>query len=187
MEIDEYFIKMARLASQRGACIRRKVGCVLVNNLNHVIATGYNGRARGVDNCLDTPCAGSSAMSGEDLGKCEAIHAEQNALLQCKDVESIHTAYCTTSPCVHCVKLLMNTSCTRIVFSEHYPGHEESERLWIGSRFHYSSWEHFSQQFEIFDEPIKYCEQHLWILSREKASTNILKCSECGLTKEVGK
>jgi dCMP deaminase len=186
METDEYFIKMAKLASMRGACARRQVGCILTNTLNHVIATGYNGRARGIVNCLERPCKGAKAPSGSNLEGCEAIHAEQNALLQCKNVEEIYTAYCTASPCVHCVKLLLNTSCERIVFSEHYPGHEESRRLWESSR-PISTWEHFPEQIEIYEEPVKRCDTHHWTLKERKDTTKVLRCSICGLTKEVGK
>ena len=107
---DFYFLRMALLVSERGTCVRRKVGCILVNKKNHVLATGYNGNPSGFSHCLDNPCKGANSTSGKDLDKCEAIHAEQNALLQCKDVYDIHTVYCTVSPCIHCVKLLLNTS-----------------------------------------------------------------------------
>jgi deoxycytidylate deaminase len=81
---DWYFLKMANLASERATCKRRKVGCILVNSKKHVIATGYNGVAAGQEHCIDNPCEGAQLKSGEGLDKCEAIHAEQNALLQCK-------------------------------------------------------------------------------------------------------
>lgn len=134
---DEYFTKMATLVAERGTCVRRKVGCVLVNKRGHVIATGYNGNAAGSIHCIDKPCPGAESPSGHGLETCQAIHAEANALLQCKDVYDIDTAYVTASPCVHCTKLLMNTSCERIVFLEYYPHHdakwlwlEKPERLW---------------------------------------------------------
>lgn len=126
---DFYFTAMAELVSLRGTCARREVGCVLVNELGHVIGTGYNGVATGQIHCTSKPCAGAKCKSGEGLDLCEAIHAEQNALLQCKNVQEIHTAYCTHSPCIHCVKLLLNTSCKRIVFDKEYP-HSDSQRLW---------------------------------------------------------
>ena len=187
MDVDEYFIKMARLVSYRGSCIRRQVGCVLVNSLNHVIATGYNGRARGVTNCLDSPCKGSRSSSGLDLEGCEAIHAEANALLQCKNVEEIKTAYCTTAPCIHCVKLLSNTSCERIVFQDTYPHMEESSRLWLSSK---REWDHYPEQFEIYDSLVKGCISHLWALdeaTNDRNDTQILRCVKCNTTKEVGK
>jgi len=187
MEVDEYFIKMAQLVSLRGTCLRRKVGCVLTNNLNHVIATGYNGRARGVTNCLERPCEGSRSSSGQDLDKCEAIHAEANALLQCSDVEAINTAYCTTSPCVHCIKLLMNTSCQRIVFSDRYPGHEQLRDMWESSR-EGRIWEHFPEQMTIY-EIDEVCEHRHWVSSSKRTksdSTIFRECTECGLLKEIG-
>ncbi len=126
---DNYFMQMAMLASERGTCARRKVGCILVNELGHVLATGYNGVAMGQQHCTSRPCPGAKCEPGKGLELCEAIHAEQNALLQCRDVHEIHTVYCTDSPCVHCVKLLLNTSCKRIVFGREYP-HSDSQKLW---------------------------------------------------------
>ena len=126
---DFYFLRMALLVSERGTCVRRKVGCILVNKKNHVLATGYNGNPSGFSHCLDNPCKGANSTSGKDLDKCEAIHAEQNALLQCKDVYDVHTVYCTVSPCIHCVKLLLNTSTKKIVFGEKYI-QKDAEKLW---------------------------------------------------------
>lgn len=129
MSVDEYFLRQAILASARGTCARRKVGCVLLNERRHVIATGYNGPASGDPHCIESPCEGARLPSGQGLDLCEAIHAEQNALLQCADVWAIHTAYCSAAPCITCVKLLRNTSCRRIVFATPYP-HYQSQSLW---------------------------------------------------------
>ena len=78
-----------------------------------------------VDNIIKTTtypnkCAGAHHDSGQGLDICEAIHAEQNALLQCADVQKIHTVYVTVSPCRHCMKLIMNTSAKRVVFLSEY-------------------------------------------------------------------
>lgn len=118
---DEYFLTMALTASMRGSCVRRKTGCVLVDKYNHIVGTGYNGRPRHFVECLQLPCEGSKAKSGMGLETCEAIHAEANALIQCKNTEEVRIAYCTTAPCIHCVKMLLNTGCNRIVFIEDYP------------------------------------------------------------------
>jgi len=74
-------------------------------------------------------CVGATAPSGTGLDSCQAIHAEQNALLQCRDAWAIDTCFVTASPCVTCIKLLLNTSCQRIVFAEQYP-HGDSEKWW---------------------------------------------------------
>ena len=43
---DEYFLKLAMLASERATCPRMHCGCVLVKN-KEVVATGYNGSIPG--------------------------------------------------------------------------------------------------------------------------------------------
>ena len=116
----EYFMSMAHIAAMRSTCLRRNVGCVLVDRHDHVIATGYNGSAKGIVNCVDSFCARDKNDSGESLELCEAIHAEMNALLQCRDTQAIVSAYITDSPCIHCVKLLMNTSCETIYYTRPY-------------------------------------------------------------------
>lgn len=118
---DEYFLMIAKLVSTRGTCVRRKVGCVLVDEHNHILATGYNGVPAGFSHCDGGfPCSGAHAPSGTNLDECLAVHAEQNALLQCRDMHAIKTCYITNSPCITCTKLLLNTSCRRIVFTTPY-------------------------------------------------------------------
>lgn len=140
IEIDDYFMMIAAVVGRRSTCGRRRVGCVLVDVHNHIIATGYNGVPMGFDHCLSHPCEGACLPTGTGLDKCLAIHAEQNALLQCSDIFAIDRCYTTTSPCIHCVKPLLNTSCKRIIFGEEYP-HSESKELWErGGRI----WHHHS-------------------------------------------
>ena len=135
MEINErpnkqtYFLAMASLVGTRGTCSRRRVGCVLVDRIGRVLATGYNGNGRGQVHCIDKPCEGAKYKTGQGLEKCEAIHAEQNAILQCTNTEEIEKAYITLSPCVTCVKLLLNTSCKEIVYLEEYIN-IDAERIW---------------------------------------------------------
>lgn len=134
---DEYFMDMALLVSERSTCLRRKVGAVLINKRKHVLATGYNGVASGQPHCLDIPCIGANSASGTDLDLCEAVHAEQNALLQCRNVFEIDTCYVTVSPCMTCTKLLLNTSCQTIIFEEDYVDQkarliwERHDRKWV--------------------------------------------------------
>lgn len=135
---DELFLQMAVLLSTRSTCSRRGVGCVLVDSRGHVLSTGYNGVPSGWRHCTDIPCDGAAYLTGTGLEKCRAIHAEQNALLQCPDAYEIYTCYVTVSPCVHCVKLLCNTSCERIVFVEKY-AQPDSELIW---EHHGGKWEH---------------------------------------------
>lgn len=130
LSTDEYFLRMAELAAERGTCARRKVGCVLVDRHNHVLSTGYNGVCRGATHCIDSPCPGADAPSGHRLHLCEAIHAEENALIQCRSVNDIWTVYTTASPCVLCMRRLVGTGMKRVVFRQVYP-HSMSESMAI--------------------------------------------------------
>jgi dCMP deaminase len=127
---DTMLLSMAGLLGQLGTCFRRKVGCILVNKHWHIIGSGYNGVAKGEPHCSESPCPGAQCESGQGLELCEAIHAEQNALLQCRDVQEIAICYVTTSPCVHCVKLLMNTGCHTIYFLNEYADVKQAKQLW---------------------------------------------------------
>ena len=132
--LDEWGILLAKLVSTRATCMRRAVGCVLVDENGAVLATGYNGVASQMPHCNEGhPCLGAASPSGTNLDACQAIHAEQNALLQCADVNAIDTAYVTCTPCITCTKLLMNTECSRIIAAEKYAHDDEARKLWEDS------------------------------------------------------
>ena len=140
---DEWGLQLAQVVATRGTCARRKVGCVLLDTRGHILSTGYNGPASGAPHCSPIPdlfvleefrCLGMTFSSGQGLDKCQAIHAEQNALMQCPKVWDIDTCYVTTSPCLHCAKMLLNTSCQRIVFREAYTDAEQVRHRWLSSR-----------------------------------------------------
>lgn len=156
--LDQYLMGVAQLAATRTTCIRRGVGCVLSNARGHILAVGYNGVAAGMPHCNEEvteqlpthemgggsrfakvlirgirvhhphACKGHDLPPGQD--SCEAVHAEQNALLQCRDPWEIDTAYVTLSPCKACMKLLLNTSCSRLVILEKHVD-ELPLDLWI--------------------------------------------------------
>jgi len=128
-EADKCFMDMALILRLRGTCIRRQVACILVNERGHVLATGYNGVPSGERHCNFLQCPGAKYKSGEGLDLCEAVHAEANALMQCSDISKIYVAYITSSPCIFCMRMLLNTSCKTIVFKEKYP-HEQALELW---------------------------------------------------------
>ena len=123
LEIDEYFLNMAKITALRSTCKRRQVGCILVDSNNHVAATGYNGVPKGFKHCLDYPCKGADAASGTRLNECKAVHAEMNALLQLTS-RDVLTAYLTVTPCFDCSKVLANSAVKRIVAPVWYPQDE---------------------------------------------------------------
>lgn len=165
---DRLWLQVAANIATLGTCARRQVGCVFLDFKGRIAATGYNGVAPSVPHCIDTPCQGAGFPSGEGLDQCEAIHAEQNALTQCKFPDDIQTIYCTDAPCMHCVKMLATTGAQRIVFSRPYP-HTDAERYWLALG---RSWEH-----------IPYTDPSLCLkdatASPQEASGGIHKCPSC--------
>ena len=116
---DAYFTQLLALVASRSTCARRAVGAIIVSERQFVLATGYNGVPSGFLHCTDHPCPGALDPSG-DTTRCEAVHAEQNALLQCHRLDLAHTLYTNVMPCFTCAKLIANTPIRRVVCAELY-------------------------------------------------------------------
>ena len=135
---DSHFIRLAKEVASMGTCARRQVGCLLVDDRHVILATGLNGVPPGWEHCRNNPgfeCSGARSASGTNLDNCLATHAEQNALIFCPDVTKIKTVYVTCSPCISCVKMLLCTNATRVVFEEPY-SHFGAEDLWTRYSLH---------------------------------------------------
>ena len=95
----EYFIGLAEFSSIRSHDIETQVGCVIVDNNNHVIGLGYNGVCSGVDD-KDLPNKRPNKYPF-------IVHAEQNALANMSlKSSSEKRAYITAYTCSVCAKLL---------------------------------------------------------------------------------
>ena len=127
---DQYFLMLAVATAARATCAGKRVGCLLVDEDDRIIATGYNGVPSGLVHCSESPCPGVEQGTGL-YSKCQAIHAEQNAVARCLRPHAVVTAYCTLSPCTECAKLLLATSCRRVIFCEEHPASTpEARDLW---------------------------------------------------------
>jgi len=121
---DEYFLKIAAVVAERSTCRRHHVGAVAVRD-RHILATGYNGAARGAKDCLELGCLRDELgiASGTQQQICRAIHAEQNVIIQAALNEtSLEGAilYCTHTPCIICAKMLVNAQIKRLVTFNKY-------------------------------------------------------------------
>lgn len=113
----QYFMDLAVAVSQRGTCDRAYVGCVLVNEDNRIITTGYNGSISGNPHCDEI---GHTMRDGHCIA---TIHAEMNALLYCaKEGISVKnsTCYVTHFPCLNCTKSLIQAGISKIYYLEGY-------------------------------------------------------------------
>lgn len=122
---DQYFMEMAEVVKKRSTCMRRQVGAILVKE-RHILSTGYNGAPKGLQHCSEVGCIRKTRdiPSGERHELCRGLHAEQNAIIQ-SAVFGVSikgsTLYCTNTPCVVCVKMLINAGVVEIIFSGDYP------------------------------------------------------------------
>lgn len=124
---DHYFMEIALLVSQQSRCLSRCVGAVLVNKRNSILATGYNGPPVNFPHCKI--CVRKDKKPGTNLNICYAVHAEQNAVVQCLTPFEIKKIYINYSPCLNCTLLLLNTSCDEIIFAEEYPD-KNAKKVW---------------------------------------------------------
>lgn len=78
-----YYLDLAESVSQRGTCLRRHYGAVIVKN-DEVISTGYVGAPRGRKNCTDLNWCLREKLGiprGERYELCRSVHAEANAII----------------------------------------------------------------------------------------------------------
>lgn len=78
-----YYLDLAESVSQRGTCLRRHYGAVIVKN-DEVISTGYVGAPRGRKNCTDMNLCLREKLGiprGERYELCRSVHAEANAII----------------------------------------------------------------------------------------------------------
>ncbi|HWX78321.1 MAG TPA: cytidine/deoxycytidylate deaminase family protein [Candidatus Acidoferrales bacterium] len=131
---DQYFMTITQQVAERSTCNRAKVGAVIVRDKN-ILATGYNGAPAGMPHCLDVGCLiyESKTPNGENEQNCfRTIHAEINAIAQAaKNGASIKDAaiYITHTPCIHCLKVLVNTGIKDIFYLKPYKLHTLEELL----------------------------------------------------------
>lgn len=122
---DEYFMAITAEVAKRSTCTRAQVGAVIVRERS-ILATGYNGSPAGMPHCFDVGCLvyESHTPDGNIEENCfRTIHAEINAIAQAaRNGSSIAGAdvYVTHTPCIHCLKVLVNTGVKRVVYAKAY-------------------------------------------------------------------
>lgn len=125
---DEYYLSIADVVLKRSTCLRRNYGVVIVKN-DEIVATGYNGAARGEPNCCDTGTCTRQELgipSGERYELCVAIHAEDNAIMsagrsKCQGAtlyivgREASGSYANPQPCKMCRRKIINAGITNVI------------------------------------------------------------------------
>ncbi len=128
-----YYLDIAQTVSERGTCLRRRFGAIIVNN-DIIISTGYNGAPRGRKNCTDLGWCMREKLNiprGERYEMCRSVHAEANAIISASREQMLDsTLYMTcvnptdgtvvagTSSCAMCRRLIINAGITTIIIRD---------------------------------------------------------------------
>jgi dCMP deaminase len=112
-EFDKRYLEMARIWSKNSYCKRRQVGALIVKN-RMIISDGYNGTPEGFENVCEDQ---------NNKTKPYVLHAEANAITKVAKSNNSSagaTLYITTSPCMECAKLIIQSGIKRVVFCDNY-------------------------------------------------------------------
>lgn len=123
---DEYGLAGAQWAATRADCTRRQVGALIMDAEHRVIATGYNGYPAGQGGCASTSACPRGRFTHAEIAQdsayvgvvhpCQAIHAEENAILYARRDLRGCTMYVTDSPCPNCLRLLAGTGVSQVIY-----------------------------------------------------------------------
>ena len=113
LQLDKRYLRMARIWAENSYCIRRQVGALIVKD-KMIISDGFNGTPSGFENICE-----------DEDGKTKAyvLHAEANAITKVAKSANASdgaTLYVTTSPCIECAKLIIQSGIKKVVYCEPY-------------------------------------------------------------------
>lgn len=127
---EQYYLDIATSVLERGTCLRRNFGAVIVKN-DEIVSTGYTGAPRGRENCNDLGfCLREKYQipRGERYEFCRSVHAEANAIISASRKEMVgSTLYLTgieygnkelvkdVSPCAMCKRMIINAGIFRVI------------------------------------------------------------------------
>lgn len=113
-KLDIRYLQMARIWAGNSYCQRRQVGALIVKD-KMIISDGYNGTPSGFENVCED----------EETYKTKpyVLHAEANAITKVARTSNSSegaTLYVTTSPCIECSKLIIQSGIKRVVYDDMY-------------------------------------------------------------------
>ena len=142
-----YYLDMAEVALERGTCLRRNFGAVIVKN-DVIISTGYNGAPRGRANCIDlNVCirAQRNIPRGTQYELCRSVHAEMNAIIAASREEMIgSTIYLVgremssgeimkdANSCTMCKRAIINAGISKVIVRRDHDNYEVIDvQTWV--------------------------------------------------------
>lgn len=125
-----YYLDIAEQVLERGTCLRRNFGAIIVNN-DEIVSTGYVGAPRGRKNCCDLKYCTREKLNvprGERYELCRSVHAEQNAIISARRKDMLGAtlylvginysdgSYVSNArPCALCKRMIINAGIKQVV------------------------------------------------------------------------
>ena len=127
---NNYYLDIADTVAERGTCLRRNFGAIIVKN-DEIVSTGYVGAPRGRENCSDLGYCTREKLKiprGERYEFCRSVHAEMNAIIAAPRDQMIGaTLYLVgrdmstgkimsdANSCTMCKRLIINAGIEKVV------------------------------------------------------------------------
>ena len=124
-----YYLDIAETVLERGTCLRRNFGAIIVNN-DEIVSTGYVGAPRGRQNCSDMgTCLRQkhNVQRGTRYELCRSVHAEANAIISASRRSMIGASLYLVGrekdtgeyvknamPCAMCKRMIINSGVSKI-------------------------------------------------------------------------
>lgn len=144
---NNYYLDIAETVLERGTCLRRNFGAIIVKN-DEIVSTGYTGAPRQRKNCIDLGYCRREQLKiprGERYELCRSVHAEANCIISAsRDSMLGGTLYLAgrdaqtgelvknASSCAMCKRMIINAGIANVVIRN---THDEytviSVREWI--------------------------------------------------------
>lgn len=128
-----YYLDIAETVAERGTCLRRLFGAIIVNN-DQIISTGYVGAPRGRYNCSDLGYCAREKLNvprGERYELCRSVHAEANAIIHAARTDMLDaTLYLVgkevatgeyvpnANSCAMCKRMIINAGIATVVIRD---------------------------------------------------------------------
>lgn len=125
-----YYLDIAETVLERGTCLRRNFGAIIVNH-DEIVSSGYTGAPRGRKNCIDAGFCVRETLGvprGERYELCRSVHAEMNAIISAARNDMMGaTLYLAgretktgeyvadPAPCSMCKRLIINAGITQVI------------------------------------------------------------------------
>ena len=125
-----YYLDIAETVLERGTCLRRNYGAIIVNN-DEFVSSGYTGAPRGRENCMDLGFCMREKLNvprGERYELCRSVHSEANAIISASRQEMLGgTMYLVgkdyktgeivenASSCAMCKRMIINAGIEKVI------------------------------------------------------------------------